>query len=97
MSDLEDEYPPDAVRLPLEDAIDLHTFAPRDVPDVVATYLEEAARAGLREVRVIHGKGAGMQKAVVRRVLEASPLVERFTDAPAERGGWGATIVFLRR
>ena len=96
MNDPEDENT-DAVRLPIEDAIDLHTFAPRDVPDVVATYLEEAARAGLREVRVIHGKGTGTQKAAVLRVLEASPLVERFTDAPAERGGWGATIVFLRR
>lgn len=84
------------VRVPIEDAIDLHTFAPRDVPSVVASYLEEAAAAGLREVRIIHGRGGGVQKEAVRRVLAASPLVERFEEAPPDRGGWGATIAWLR-
>jgi DNA-nicking Smr family endonuclease len=88
--------PRDPVRIPIEDAIDLHTFAPREIASVVEEYLAEAAKAGLREVRVIHGRGKGIQKETVRRVLASSPLVERFTEAPPERGGWGATVVWLR-
>lgn len=84
------------IRVPIEDTIDLHTFAPRDVASVVKSYLEEAVRAGLREVRIIHGRGTGVQKETVRQVLAASPLVERFEEALPERGGWGATIAWLR-
>ena len=84
------------IRVPIEDTIDLHTFAPRDVTSVVECYLEEAVRAGLREVRIIHGRGTGVQKETVRQLLAASPLVERFEEAPPERGGWGATIAWLR-
>jgi DNA-nicking Smr family endonuclease len=80
----------------VEDAIDLHSFAPRDIPEVVTAYLEAASRAGLREVRVIHGKGKGVQRARVQEVLAASPLVAEFQDAPADRGAWGATLVWLR-
>jgi len=83
------------VRVPIEDAIDLHTFAPRDVPSVVEAYLEAAAEAGLREVRIIHGRGRGVQKEAVRRALESSALVERIEEAPPDRGGWGATIAWL--
>jgi hypothetical protein len=86
----------DAVRVPLEDALDLHPFAPRDIPDVVAEYLVQARAAGLGEVRLIHGRGRGVQREAVRRVLAASPLVLAFADAAPERGGWGATIVRLR-
>jgi DNA-nicking Smr family endonuclease len=85
-----------SVRVQIEDAIDLHTFAPRDVPSVVVSYLEAAVEAGFREVRIIHGRGQGVQKEAVRRVLAASPLVERFAEATPERGGWGATIAWLR-
>jgi DNA-nicking Smr family endonuclease len=84
------------VPLPIEDALDLHTFAPRDVASVVEEYLIEAAARGFREVRVIHGRGIGVQREIVRAVLGRHPLVEAFADAPPERGGWGATIVRLR-
>ncbi len=85
-----------AIVLPIEDTLDLHTFAPRDIPELVREYLTECARRGLREVRVIHGRGTGTQRAVVRAVLAAHPVVETFGDAPPDRGGWGATVVRLR-
>ena len=85
------------VVIPIEDALDLHAFAPREIPSVVESYLEAAVEAGFREVRLIHGRGRGVQRRRVHEVLSASPLVERFADAPPERGGWGATIVWLRR
>jgi DNA-nicking Smr family endonuclease len=93
--DLEPESDP-VVALPIEDSIDLHGFQPRDIPNVVVDYLEEAAKLGYREVRLIHGRGKGVQRARVRQVLAEHPLVESFTDAPATRGGWGATLVWLR-
>ena len=88
---------PEPVVLPIEDALDLHPFVPREIPSVVAAYLEEAVSAGLREVRLIHGRGRGVQRDAVRRVLAASALVERFADAPPERGGHGATVAWLKR
>jgi dsDNA-specific endonuclease/ATPase MutS2 len=92
----DDDAPfPDPVVLPVEDALDLHPFAPAEIPSVVASYLEAAASAGFRQVRLIHGRGRGVQRDRVRHVLAASRLVARFADAPAERGGWGATIVWL--
>lgn len=93
--DLDPESDP-VVALPIEDSIDLHGFQPRDIPNVVVDYLEEAAKLGYREVRLIHGRGKGVQRARVRQVLAEHPLVESFTDAPATRGGWGATLVWLR-
>ena len=86
----------DAVAIPIEDSLDLHTFAPRDVASVVTEYLTAAAVRGFREVRLIHGRGIGVQRAIVRGVLSRHPDVESFTDAPADAGGWGATIVRLR-
>jgi len=85
------------VAIPIEDALDLHSFAPRDVAGVVTDYLEECAQRGLHEVRLIHGRGSGAQRALVQSLLRRLPLVAGFEDAPPERGGWGATIVFLRR
>ncbi len=82
--------------LPIEDFIDLHPFRPRDIPDVVDSYLEAAIEAGFTEVRVIHGRGIGFQRDRVRQLLEKHADVESFTDAPPERGGWGATVVRLR-
>lgn len=82
--------------LPIGDSLDLHAFAPKDIPAVVADYLEECARRGFREVRLIHGRGTGTQRAAVRSLLAAHPLVTDFTDAPPERGGWGATVAYLR-
>ena len=86
---------PDPVRVPVEDSLDLHSFSPRDIPSVVESYLEAACEAGFQEVRLIHGRGKGVQKEVVRRVLSNHPRVARFKEAPPERGGWGATIVWL--
>lgn len=77
--------------------LDLHTFAPRDLPGVVAEYLDAAALAELAEVRIIHGKGTGVQRERVHAILRRHPAVAGFALAPAERGGWGATVVTLRR
>ena len=84
------------VVLPIEDSLDLHPFAPRDIPGVVDGYLEECARSGFREIRLIHGRGTGTQRAIVRSLLLRHPLVLDFGDAPPDRGGWGATVVRLR-
>ncbi|MDI3290529.1 Smr/MutS family protein [Polyangium sp. 15x6] len=96
----EDDEPlpdPDAIAvLPIEDAIDLHGFAPRDIPSVVEEYLLEAHARGFPEVRLIHGRGKGVQRRVVQSLLARHPLVESFRDAPATRGGWGATIARLK-
>jgi len=81
--------------LPIEDSIDLHAFMPRDIPSVVEEYLWEASANGFDEVRLIHGRGTGFQRNRVREVLAQHPVVEAFRDAPATRGGWGATIVDL--
>ncbi len=84
------------VVLPIEDHLDLHPFHPREIPEIVSSYLEEAVARGFREVRLIHGRGIGFQRDRVRQILSSHPLVERFCDAPVERGHWGATIVGLR-
>ncbi len=93
MSDSDDE--PVAV-LEIEDSIDLHGFQPRDIANLVEDYLEAATEKGFREVRLIHGRGKGVQRARVQALLSKHPLVEDFRDAPASRGGWGATVVLLR-
>ncbi len=87
---------PEPVPVPIEDALDLHRFAPRDVASVVEEYLRAAHEHGFREVRLIHGRGIGVQRSIVHAVLSRHPLVQGFTEAPPERGGWGATIVRLR-
>jgi DNA-nicking Smr family endonuclease len=87
---------PEPIRLPIEDSLDLHPFAPKDVRPVVDEYLKEAAARGFREVRLIHGRGIGAQRASVQSLLAGHPLVLRFFDAPPERGGWGATVVMLK-
>jgi dsDNA-specific endonuclease/ATPase MutS2 len=84
------------VVVPIEDAIDLHSFLPRDVLGVVDAYLDAARERGLREVRLIHGRGKGVQRARIQQRLATDARVERFADAPPARGGWGATVVWLR-
>lgn len=84
------------VRIPVTDVFDLHSVPPRDVKAVVEAYLEEAHRLGLKALRIIHGRGIGVQREVVRSVLARTPFVAAFQDAPGEAGGWGATIVTLR-
>ncbi len=82
--------------LPIEDSIDLHPFPPRDIPDVVDAYLESAVEKGFREVRLIHGRGIGVQRDRVQKLLARHALVSGFHDAPPERGGWGATVAYLK-
>ena len=89
----EDDEP---VRIPVTDVFDLHTVTPRDVRAVVEEYLIEAHRLGYRALRIIHGRGIGVQREMVRSVLSRTAFVTEFHDAPAEAGGWGATIVTLR-
>ncbi|HSL91509.1 MAG TPA: Smr/MutS family protein [Candidatus Limnocylindrales bacterium] len=88
--------PPGPLRIPIEDHIDLHAFLPKEIPSVVEDYLEEAVRAGFRRVRIIHGRGTGTQRQIVRSVLARHPLVESCGDAPPQAGGWGATVAVLR-
>jgi dsDNA-specific endonuclease/ATPase MutS2 len=86
---------PEPVTVPITDVFDLHTFQPRDVTLVVEEYLNEAQRLGFRSVRIIHGKGIGVQREMVRAILGKTPFVMDWTDAPPEAGGLGATIVRL--
>ena len=83
-----------AHRVPIEPEIDLHAFAPRDIPSVVEEYVDAAARAGFREVRVIHGRGHGVQRGIVQATLDRLPQVEAFRDDMSSH--LGATLVWLR-
>ena len=85
------------IQIPIEDWIDLHTFSPREIPYLLEDYLTECQKKGFTEVRIIHGKGKGVQRKIVRSFLKKSPLVESFQDAPLEAGSWGTTIVFLTK
>ncbi len=84
------------VEFPITDTLDLHTFAPRDVKDAVEAWLEEVHARGFKALRIIHGRGIGVQRETVRKILARTPFVASFSDAPAEAGGWGATLVTLR-
>jgi len=84
------------VRIPISDVFDLHSVPLRDVKLVVEAYLEEAHKLGFKALRIIHGRGIGVQREIVRGILERTEFVEAFRDAPAEAGGWGATIVDLK-
>lgn len=88
--------PAEPVELPITDVLDLHSFRPAEVADVVREYLDAAYEKGLRDLRIIHGKGTGVQRQTVRTLLGRDPRVETFGDAPAEAGGWGATWVKMR-
>jgi dsDNA-specific endonuclease/ATPase MutS2 len=87
---------PDPVVIEFSDVIDLHSIPPRQVRAVVEDYLEEAHRRGFEWVRIIHGKGIGVQREMIRSILARTPFVIDFKDAPSEAGGWGATIVTLK-
>lgn len=96
MNEHDDNEIPEEVVLPLEDFIDLHHFRPQEVKSVVESYLEQAVAAGFEEVRLIHGRGIGVQREIVRALLTKHPAVLDFADASPGRGGWGATVVRLR-
>jgi len=80
--------------VPIEREIDLHAFAPRDIPSVVEEYIDAAARAGFRDVRIVHGRGTGVQRGIVQATLDRLPQVEEFRDDTASH--LGATLVWLR-
>ena len=84
------------IRIPITDVFDLHTVHPKEVADVVEAYLEEANRLGLKALRIVHGRGIGVQRQIVRAVLSRTPFVISFGDAPPELGGWGATVIRLQ-
>lgn len=86
-----------AIEIPVEDVLDLHTFSPREIPDLLDTYLDACARKEIYSVRVIHGKGRGVLRERVHAVLRKNPLVVSVSTAPGDAGGWGATLVELRR
>lgn len=87
---------PEPVTLEIRDVFDLHTIAPKEVKRAVEEYLQEACKCGFRSVRIIHGKGKGVQREMVRKILARTPFVEDWADAPPHAGGLGATIAFLK-
>ena len=96
-NDLDDFDPfPEPVEIEITDIFDLHTIPPREVKAVVEEYLREAHRKGFPVVRIIHGKGIGVQREMVRAILARTPFVIDWTDAPPDAGGLGATIVRLK-
>lgn len=92
----EEDLAGDAVSIPLTGELDLHPFSPRDIPSVVEEYVRACHEKGVRHLRLAHGRGRGVQRAAVQRVLGALPEVLSFDDAPPGAGGWGATVVELR-
>jgi dsDNA-specific endonuclease/ATPase MutS2 len=85
----------DPVEIPIDSVLDLHTFSPKEVKDLVPEYIGECLRRGITEIRIVHGKGTGTLKAIVHSLLEKDPRVAGFTDAGIGAGGWGATVVRL--
>jgi DNA-nicking Smr family endonuclease len=83
------------VELPVTGDLDLHAFAPRDIPSVVEEYVRACRERGIMRLRLVHGRGKGVQRAVVHRLLARLPGITSFADAPPESGGWGATLVEL--
>jgi len=94
-ADVFDSPFPEPVELPLEDVLDLHPFAPHEIRGAVEEYLAQCHEVGFSVVRLIHGKGKGIQRESIRALLSQMPFVRSFHDAPPEAGGWGATIVLL--
>ncbi len=95
LEELDDTPFPDPIVMPIEEVIDLHPFAPQEIRSVVEEYLRECCRAGFTQVRLIHGKGKGVQRESIRSLLARLPYVRDFADAPMEAGSWGATVVRL--
>ncbi len=87
----------DPIVIPIDDHLDLHPFQPKEIPSVVEEYLDQCKPTGFHEVRLIHGKGKGVQRNIIRALLEKHANVESFHDAALEAGSWGATVVILKR
>lgn len=95
MTDVHDNPFPEPVEIEITDSFDLHSFSPRDIRGVVEAYLAEAHKKGFAVVRIVHGKGVGVQREIVRKVLSETDFVRSFKNAPEFSGSWGATIVQL--
>lgn len=95
MSPPDEPDEPEPVELPIDGVLDLHTFRPNEVADLVGDYLDECQKRDIAEVRIIHGKGKGTLRRTVHAVLERRDDVADYGLAPPERGGWGATLVTL--
>ena len=95
IDDPDDFEEPEPIELEITDVLDLHSFPPSDVKALVREYLDLAYAKGLRRLRIIHGKGTGTQRRMVRAILERDPRVVTYGDPPGEAGGWGATWVTL--
>lgn len=92
----DDFFEQEIVEVPIEDTIDLHSFSPKEVKLVVEEYLYQAHEKGFPVVRIIHGKGIGVQREIVRKILSSSPYVESFCDGGLTGGNWGATVAYLK-
>jgi DNA-nicking Smr family endonuclease len=86
-----------SVKIPIEDILDLHTFKPIDVPDLLNDYFTACIGKSIYSVRIVHGKGRGILKKKVHELLKKNQMVASFRSAPSEAGGWGATLVELKR
>ena len=84
------------VVVPIDGTLDLHTFRPKELPSLLEAYIDACRKIGILHLRIIHGKGKGIQKARVQTLLGKNPVVRSFGDAPAQSGGWGATLVQLK-
>lgn len=91
-----DHSEPAPVVVPIDWELDLHTFQPRDIPELIPAWLEACAAKGIRTVRIIHGKGTGTLRATVHALLQRSPLVHSFRPGDETTGGWGATLATLK-
>jgi DNA-nicking Smr family endonuclease len=94
---VDEDFDPDRiVSLPIDGVLDLHTFDPRDVADLVPTWIDACRAHGIRDLRIVHGKGWGVLRRTVHAILDRRDDIESYRLAPAERGGWGATLITLR-
>ncbi|MEO0794405.1 MAG: Smr/MutS family protein [Verrucomicrobiota bacterium] len=96
MSYLDENNPEESVEMPIDGVLDLHTFAPREVKELLPAYFEECLERDILQVRVIHGKGTGQLRELVHAQLRKLPMVSRFEQAGESGGGWGSTIVQLK-
>ena len=92
---MDDAFFDEPVQVPITDVLDLHTVSPKDGKEILIEYLREAHQRGFKALRIIHGRGIGVQRQMVRDILAQTPFVASFGDAPMEAGGWGATVVTL--
>jgi len=85
------------VKIPIKDTLDLHTFKPKEMPELLIDYFSACIDADIYSVRIVHGKGRGILKRRVQGLLKKNPMVKSFSNATPEAGGWGATLVELKR